>query len=248
MGELDERRLERLLNDAAGEVPAPSFTVDDVTSASRRITARRRSLATVAAAVVVGVGAVTGVVVGAAGNGPGEGHTTALAPGESQPSEEVAKKSSETGQPEGDGPRGQGVESFPDGSPKQGGGSNGEDGPRAEGTPGCQAIDRELATALAGELPIDPGQAPVGYGPCSDPGSRSAAFRVPGGVVAVVLHPDADGVVAVPPEVASVVVDRNVGTQRLTVVATAEGSADESDVPLRDELPALADRLAAALG
>ncbi|EHY89497.1 hypothetical protein ACWGPQ_14425 [Saccharomonospora azurea] len=246
MGELDERRLERLLHDAAGEVPAPSFTVDDVRSASRRITARRRSLATVAAAVVVGAGAVTGVVLG----GPEQGgdHTTALAPAESTASDGAVKKSSEGGQPTGDGPRGQGVENFPDGPPKQGGESHGEDGPRAEGTPGCQAVDRELATALAGELPVDPIGEATRYGPCSEVVSRSAAFRVPGGVVAVVLHPDRESVVPAPPDVASHVVDTVVGEGRLTVLGIAENSADETDVPLRDELPGIADRVAAALG
>ncbi len=78
--------------------------------------------------------------------------------------------------------------------------------------------------------------------------SRSAAFRVPGGVVAVVLHPDRESVVPAPPDVASHVVDTVVGEGRLTVLGIAENSADETDVPLRDELPGIADRVAAALG
>lgn len=88
----DEHRLRRMLRDAVEDAPEPSFTVDDVTNASRRITARRRSLVTAAAAVVVGAGAVTGLV--AFGAGQRDGGSTALAPGETVVSGEIAKKKS----------------------------------------------------------------------------------------------------------------------------------------------------------
>jgi len=235
-----------MLRDAVEDAPEPSFTVDDVTNASRRITARRRSLVTAAAAVVVGAGAVTGLV--AFGAGQRDGGSTALAPGETVVSGEIAKKNPESGQPNDDEGRGLGVESFPDASPKQGGGSSEEDGPRAEGTPACQSVDRELATALAGELPIDPVGEAIPYRSCFEPDGRAAAYRVPGGTVAVVLDPQGTHAFDVPLDVASAVATVDVGGGKLAVIGVAADSADEADVPLREELPGIAERVAAALG
>lgn len=237
---LDERRLQQLLRDAAGEAPEPSFTMDDVTAASRRVTARRRSLVAAAAAVVVGAGAVTGIVV--IGPEQQDGRSTALAPNERPLSGEVAEKNPEGGQPGDGGERGFGVESFPDVSPKQGGGMDGEDG-----TPGCQVIDRELATALAGELPVDPIGEAIPYDSCFVEDDRAAAYRVPGGTIAVVFDPGGAPGFDVPHEVASVVATATGGGGELAVIGIAADSTDQADVPLRDELSKIAERVAAAL-
>jgi len=65
-------------------------------------------------------------------------------------------------------------------SPLQGSGGTGEDGPRAEGTPGCEKVDRELATALAGELPATGVTGPSPGRACTT-GARSAGFQVTDG-------------------------------------------------------------------
>ncbi|EHR63806.1 hypothetical protein [Saccharomonospora cyanea] len=236
---LDERRLQQLLRDAAGEAPEPSFTMDDVTTASRRATARRRSLVAIAAAVVMGAGTVTGVVL--TGSEQQDGRSTALAPNERPLSGEVAEKNPEGGQPGDGGERGFGVESFPDVSPKQGGGTDGEDG-----TPGCQVIDRELATALAGELPVDPIGEAIPYDSCFVEGNRAAAYRVPGGTVAVVFDQGPDGSFGVPHEFGNAAASVRVDGGLIAVIGIAD-TADHADVPLRDELPELAERVAAAL-
>ncbi|WP_024875660.1 hypothetical protein [Saccharomonospora piscinae] len=188
---MDERRFEQLMHDAVGEPPEASFDVEDVTAASRRATARRRSLGAGVAAVVVLAGALVGVAVG--GTGPSE-PTTALGPGETTDSGQVLGKTPESGQPGGGDERehstpGQpGAQNFPDGSTKQGGEPTGEDGPRAGSTSGCETVDRGLATALAGELPIDPAGEAVPSPYCVAGGS-AAAFPLSEGAVSVLLVP-----------------------------------------------------------
>ncbi|WP_298182411.1 hypothetical protein [Saccharomonospora sp.] len=248
---MDERRLEQLLRDAVDDPPEPSFTVDDVAAASRRATARRRSFVAGAVAAVVFVGSAVGVV--AAVSGDEAVVSTALAPAEEDVSGRISEKSSAEGQPSGDSerdhsaPGGPGVQNFPEVSPKQGGGTDGEDGPRAEGTSGCDTVDRELATALAGELPVDPIGEAIPYSPCFEADNRAAAYRVPGGTIAVVFDPGNARVFDVPHEVASATAVVGVSGGKLAVIGIAVDSKDEADVPLRDELPRIAERVAAVL-
>ena len=73
--------------------------------------------------------------------------------------------------------------------PQQGGAGDGKTGQLAEGASGCEQVDGELATALAGELPghVVATQAVPG-GACST-ASRSAGFPVQGGEVAAAVYP-----------------------------------------------------------
>ncbi|MEY7974233.1 hypothetical protein AB8O38_19760 [Saccharomonospora xinjiangensis] len=240
---LDEARLENLLRDAVGDAPEPSFTVDDVTVASRRLTARRRSLATAAAVGVVLTGAVTGVVIGA--TGADDTTSTALGPAEVPVSGEVAKKSSEEGQPGDGGLRGQSVEGFPPVSPKQGGGTEGEDGPRAGGTSGCRQVDRELATALAGELPIDPDGEAIPAPHCVA-GASSAAFTVRGGTVQALLTRPGVAVQLPPLPPGGVVGEGRTAENATVLVISLPGDGDD-EAPFADRADGIADRVAEAL-
>jgi hypothetical protein len=84
--------------------------------------------------------------------------------------------------------------SFPEATPEQGGGATGEVGRRADGTlSGCGPVDRELAAALAGELPAAAGGQMVVVDAQCPQGARAAGYLVHEGdalgVVSVVFLP-----------------------------------------------------------
>ncbi|NKQ55928.1 hypothetical protein HFP15_23915 [Amycolatopsis sp. K13G38] len=153
---MDEKELEGLFRTAPGDPPPPGFTLTDVTNASARATARRRTALLAACACVV-------VLLGAAGI---VGVTY------------FRGTESQSAQPAGAPVRPPGALSGP--SPMQGSGGNGQDGPRAESTSGCDKVDRELATALAGELPATGVTGPAPGRVCTT-NARSAGFQVSDG-------------------------------------------------------------------
>lgn len=159
---MDERELGTLFRDAPGEPPAPTFDLTDVTTASTRATARRRS------ALILALGCVVLVLVGFGLARFGFTGTTATS-GAPQVT---------TGGPPAGRPVPPSGASTP--SPLQGSGGTGEASPRAEGTSGCEKVDRELATALAGALPVT-GAADASPGPACPAGARSAGFRISDG-------------------------------------------------------------------
>ncbi|WP_158884295.1 hypothetical protein [Amycolatopsis anabasis] len=184
---MDERELETLFREAPGEPPPAGFTVTDVTKASARagIRSRNRVLVAVSCAVVLlAGGGLTGLLLN-----DGVLEQTASAPEfqSNADSGNPRQPGGGTGRPPNAVPQ----EGFPTYSPKQGGDGSGENGPRAEGTQGCDKVDRELATALAGELPVTGLQAsPARW--CA-PDWRSAAFEVAdtgrGGVISATVVP-----------------------------------------------------------
>lgn len=210
---MDERELGTLFRDAPGDPPAPTFDLTDVTTASARTTARRRS------ALMLALGCVLLVLLGLGLTRLGFTGTTATPP--------VA-----TGGP----PAPPSGASTP--SPLQGSGGIGEAGPRAEGTPGCDKVDRELAIALAGELPAT-GAAGASPGPACPAGARSAGFRISEGVrkgfVAATLVPPG---VALPPANGVVSVPQPTSSGATLVVSSVPdpGSAP----PLEDDLRSIA--------
>ena len=182
---MDEQELRSLFSAAPGDVPEPSFTQGDVVRESRRQTVRRRNRITAgvsaAALVVAGFGAY-GVLSG----GTPKSVTAA--------NDNAASAQSDVGSAQpGDGSMrpqvGGESPNFPAQPPQQGGAGDGKTGQLAEGASGCEQVDGELATALAGELPghFAADQAVPG-GACSTV-SRSAGFPVPGGEVAVAVYP-----------------------------------------------------------
>ncbi|HVV09633.1 hypothetical protein [Amycolatopsis sp.] len=161
---MDEKELEELFRAAPGEPPPPGFGLAEVTGASARAAARRRQLVLLVATclvVLVGTAGVVGLTYFRS-NGTSAAQP-ALAP--ARPPDILTTPSA-----------------------SQGTGGNGEDGPRAESTSGCDKVDRELATALAGELPATGVTGPYPGRGCVA-GARSAMFHVPGGSISAALIP-----------------------------------------------------------
>lgn len=188
---MDEREVESLFRSAVDEVPAPTFSVGDVAARSARESARARMRVTVAAsfAVVVLAGAGLAGALGSVLDSPGPGSGTSIAADAADPEQSVL-----LGQRPGQLERHQSDLAIPesarasrsDPGPVQGG----EGSADALGSqPGCQNVDRELAIALAGELPATTartGPAEPGAGPCVE-GGALAAYRVVDGGAAGLL-------------------------------------------------------------
>jgi hypothetical protein len=224
---MDERELGTLFKAAPGEPPPPGFTLEDVTAKSARVTARRRS------ALIIALGCVVLVLAGFGLTRLDFGSTT------SNSASEPAQVA--TGEQPGDAEGRHPNASTP--SPLQGSGGTGEDGPRAEGTPGCDKVDRELATALAGELPATGVTGPAPGRGCTT-GSRSAGFQVTDGerhgFVSVTLLGSG---ITFPPESSMVTVQEKASSGGVLVVSSAPdpGSAP----PLQGDLRHIALDLAA---
>ncbi|GAB2978699.1 hypothetical protein LWP59_39440 [Amycolatopsis acidiphila] len=220
---MDEKELETLFRAAPGEPPPPGFSLSDVTAASARAKERRRSALLLTAACLVAVLSAAGIA--------GVSYFRSTETSTAQP----------VTAPE----RLPGTSPVP--SPLQGSGGNGKDGPRAEGTSGCEKVDRELATALAGELPATgtTGPSPGRFCPTA---SRSAGFHVTdddrNGVVSVTVFPA--GVTARLP----VLTDGTIAAEQLAasggtvlVLSTPDlGSAPPSETDLPRIAAALAGR------
>lgn len=180
---MDEPELRSLFSAAPPDAPPPAFTRDDVVRESRRQTVRRRNR------ITAGLGAVVLVVAGFGVYGVVSGGT----PGSLTAARDNAAQSDAGPVQPGDGPMrpqvGGESPNFSSQVPQQGGPGEGKTGQLAEGASGCEQVDGELATALAGELPghVDTTQAVPG-GACST-ASRSAGFPVAGGEVAAAVYP-----------------------------------------------------------
>jgi len=193
---MDENRLAELLKDAVADTPPPTFTHADVTKESARQRVRRRNgllagsafgVAVLAGATALGVALWTGQgwpsEATSAGSADSVGNGNA-APYELPDEDSAAAEQTERG----------GQEDFPPESRKQGRPSDGNGGSSdSASTPsGCEQVDRELAAALAGELP-DTANAKVENAvpatwSCPSSGS-GAEFTVPGGAISVLLVP-----------------------------------------------------------
>jgi hypothetical protein len=116
----------------------------------------------------------------------------------------------------------------------QGGTGNGEDGPRAESASGCDKVDGELATALAGELPVTVKTADATAGRVCTTQARAAGFRVPGGTISVLLlaHGVTFDQAAVP-----------AGSARSEKTTAAGGTIELISTPDAGASPPLADKL-----
>lgn len=165
---MDDRELESLFRTAPDDPPAPTFNAEDVASRSRKASARRRSIVAVTSAfgvlVLAGLGTI-GVLVNMDLSGEGMG----IAGSTASDTEFGAPEQPEDGS--GRLPNAGTAQDFPPASPKQGGDVQGES------TPGCDQVDRELANALAGELPVTVTTQAVPGRVCAN-GWRSAGFHV----------------------------------------------------------------------
>jgi hypothetical protein len=240
---VDESELQTLFRSAPGDPPPPRFTAGDVTAASARATVRRRTALSAAAACVVLV--LTGFGVATVLRGGGE-QQNASAPGVHTNSELSAKgqPGAAPGRPPNAATPQQG---FPSTSPKQGGEGSGENGPRAESTSGCDKVDRELATALAGELPVTVLPQPSPGRVCTAD-SRAAGFEVRDGarsglVSVTVLAPGVT--MSFPPQPAGAVDLPQRSKSGGTVWVFSTPDTGTTEAPFASQLPRIAADLAA---
>jgi hypothetical protein len=183
---VDEKKLAELFNDAVRDVPPASFDAGEVRKASRRATIKRRNgiVAGSALALVLLAG---GAVTTAALSGELSNTTAASAPAlDSAPMQNDGTMGAEGNaqNPAAPAPREESNSTQLDsrsGSPKQGGTPPGNAGGGAGSTlSGCKA-DRELAAALAGELPAAASRIEVAIPFGCPEGSRAASFAVTDG-------------------------------------------------------------------
>lgn len=218
---MDEKELETLFRAAPGEPPPPGFGLGDVTTASARATRRRRSVLLLTAACLV-------AVLSAAGIG-GVSYFRSTETSTAQPATAPGRLPG----------------TSPGPSPVQGSGGNGKDGPRAEGTSGCEKVDRELATALAGELPATgtTGPSPGRFCPTA---TRSVGFHVTdgdrSGSVSVTVFPA--GTSARLPALT----DGTIPAEQLTAAGGTVLVLSTPDAGSAPPFEALLPRIAAALG
>jgi hypothetical protein len=245
---MDERKLSELLRDAVADAPPPSFDQHDVARESARQVRRRNGLLTgsalalalLAGTTALGVALWTGARSAeqptAADSDAASGNANA-APYELPNEEERGVPPTERQQ------------SSPPESRKQGRTSDGEAGPSGPGSTssGCEQADRELAAALAGELPAaaklrssDAVPLPTG---CPS-GSTGAAFNLPDGLLSVLLlGPDATA----PAVAADLAAQATASTANgSTVVVTSAPAVPGQEPPYADELDRLAEAVAAA--
>ncbi|WP_326567094.1 hypothetical protein VSH64_35385 [Amycolatopsis rhabdoformis] len=177
---MDERRdVESMFSGLPGEPPPATFTKDDVVRESRRLTLRRRNR------IAAGGSAVVLALVGFGAYG------LAAGPGGKSDSAAVMNSAAAPAQPGASAarPLGTGEGNFPALPPQQGGSGDGRTGPRVEGASGCEKVDWELATALAGELPGHFTAAEASQGSICTTGARGAGFPVPDGTISAAVFP-----------------------------------------------------------
>lgn len=249
---MDERKLSELFNDAVRDVPPPSFDQSDISAESSRLTRKRNTLLT---GTALGFALLAGVIVAGDAWWPSQttGDSSAAGSAESpaggndlSPQYEVTS----------DGPSQKAAEAqdFPPATPSRGRSSDGNAGSQAGGTPsGCGTADRELAAALAGELPAATSRGEYVPSPLGCPaGGRSASFGVQDGphrgLVSIMLVPAGVTAPLQPPwgdrpGAAGAVVATASGAQLIVAV---EPLPDSAELPLDDgDVRELAQELAA---
>lgn len=240
---MDEKKLSELLKDVVAETPPPTFTASDVARESDRQRVRHRNgvlagsafgVAILAGATALGVALWTGPTsspdatsaesLASGGNGN-------AAPYELPNEDNKAAAPTERG----------GAENVPSETPKQGGYPDGSGGPAGPaGTPrGCEQVDRELAAALAGELPaaarISPEAADLSQSECGQ-GVSAVTFHLADGTIsAMSVPPDVLATMGQPPGRETERAQATTPSGR-TVVVISTGSAPDAPPPYADRL------------
>ncbi|MBN9746344.1 hypothetical protein DMP23_35560 [Amycolatopsis sp. A1MSW2902] len=227
---MDEREAETLFSAGPGEVPPPTFSVDDVVRRSKRETLRRRNRITVgAAAVVVAAGFGTWGIVGVSSEKSDSSANSVAAP--VQPGGSAARPFSN-----GD--------DFPGQPSRQGAGETGRTGPRVEGTSGCGRVDWELATALAGELPGHLNAAQASPGSVCTTSSRGAGFPLPDGMIGAAVFARGTAVNVPTQPAGAVTVRQQTGSGGTLVLVSVPGTSGHP-APYATDLARFAASLAA---
>jgi hypothetical protein len=253
---MDERKLAELLHDVVADTPPPSFDENDIARASERQRVRRRNqvltgsafgVVLLASATALGVALWTGPQSAEQTNdssAAAAGGNTSAAPYELPQEDSAQAPKAES-------------EGVPDNSPsktrKQGRPSSGDAGPAGPGsTPsGCEQADRELAAALAGELPAAANIAATSAQSVElvcPPGSIGAMFRVvdngqSGSFSAVVVRADQTS-----PEWTNLPKGSQQATATMadgrTVMVVSEPRMDGEIAPFGDEVQQVANEIA----
>ncbi|HEY7597446.1 MAG TPA: hypothetical protein VH969_30155 [Actinophytocola sp.] len=253
---MDERRLAEMLRDAVADTPPPSFDERDVARESERQRIRRRNgILTGSAFGVVILASATALGV-ALWTGPHSAEQTNDADTAAAGGNATAAPYELPQEDSADAPKAE-RENVPENAPsekrKQGRPPSGDAGSSDPGsTPsGCEKADRELAAALAGELPaaanVTTGDAQSVELTCPN-GSIGAMYRVvdsgqSGSFSAVVVQPD-----ITPPEWRNV----PIGTQRgeasmddgRTVIVLSEPRMDGDFAPFGNDVQQVANGIA----
>ncbi|HEX3789226.1 MAG TPA: hypothetical protein VHW44_15290 [Pseudonocardiaceae bacterium] len=253
---MDDQTLAELFRAAAADPPPATFDEQDVLHASRRITARRRSLLAGGSAFG-GLVLVVGLVIGLGDFGHTNGETSASAGSAAVVSGTGTFAPDAPGQANGPGrvgpmvPNEQMTQDFPVTTPMQGGGPTGGAGKTGSALSGCGPTDGQLAVALAGELPSvgaenAAGSVPVAQANCPA-GARAAGFQVhqgsAAGLVGAVLLPAGEAVtdLALPAGAVQVSAPSAAGGQLVVFSRPNRGAT----APYVDQLHAIALALAA---
>lgn len=192
---MDEKKLAELFNEAVRDAPPATFGTGEVRKASQRATARHRQnvmVGSVLAVVLLGGGGITTVALTGGTSDTKASSPVAAGSADSGNSGTMRSEGEVYPPPVGEGPPS--VLDQPEAS-KQGGSSAGGAGSSGTRTPsgGCDTADRELAAALASELPAAPEQPQIKVPFVCPSGSRGAAFKVTdgarSGTISVVLIP-----------------------------------------------------------
>jgi hypothetical protein len=232
---VDERKISELFRDAVRDVPPPSFNQEDVLSESARLTRKRNAFV---AASALGFALLVGGIVVATGLWPGaDQDTSTVTAGQAQAPGSGAVPENETANDDPQASKAVEAQSVPLSAPTQGGSTHRDAGPTAGGTPGgCGTADRELATALAGELPAATSAADVVPSALACPtGSVSASFGVQDGprrgVLSIMLVPSGTPQMQQPPwadrvsGTTGIVVKAGSGKELVVVIEPVSGSA-----------------------
>lgn len=247
---MDEQKLAELFRDATRDAPPASFDVAGVRSASARATARRRSaiaLGSTMAVVLLFGGVIVTVdrgpeeesaVAGSLLDASSPNVTTFSAPGPGLAQKEASPDLSGGLPPK----------SIPEDPSTQGDEPSGSVGrPSADSAQrGCVEVDRELAVALADELPVARGLQPSLPSANCPVGARGAGYLLRDGGVYGTLS-----VVIAPPGTSGLVPDESVRHQSAKtstgdeLYVLSEPEEGSSVAPFAGELSTLARDLAA---
>jgi hypothetical protein len=140
---MDEREIQSLFSGAPEDAPPSTFTKDDVVRESKRQTLRKRNR------ITAGAGAFVLVAVGFGTYGlvSGSGDRAAVMNSAVAPAQPGASAARPLGTGNGEAPN------FSARPSQQGDSGTVKTDPRVEGASGCEKVDWELATALAGAPP-----------------------------------------------------------------------------------------------
>jgi hypothetical protein len=193
---VDEEKLADLFKAAVADPPPASFTEHDIAAKSRQVTKQRRAALAGGGGLVVVILAV-GLLLGTGVFGHTSGGSTlAGGPAGGAQRSDGSFGNVVPGLASGNaGPNAISPTHFPGSTPKQGGGENGGVGSDAGGThAGCGPTDRQLAVALANELPSAGAPVATPAALACIPGTRTATYHVhvggsPNGYITALLVP-----------------------------------------------------------